>query len=140
METTTHTPSGMDAPESDPAAALHLLRARLGIDFTTPYSDPADKRREIAVLAVDLGRRLLDVQRRLAAELDREQVVLGRLAEACRTDNGDMGADRPDLRETAGTVSLHARAAELDRTLRLVAVAYKQAWWSDAQPVEAAGA
>jgi hypothetical protein len=133
LETTTsYTPAGMEQPETDPAAALLFLRSRIGIDFTAPYNDPGDRRRELGVLAVDLGRRLLDVLRLLGGEAEREILALDRLREAASLERVDMSGDRPDLRAGVSTMVLHARAAELDRTLRMVAVAYKQAWWSDA--------
>lgn len=129
----TFTPSGIDAPESDPEAALLLLKARLGTDFSGPFRDDTDRRHDLAVLAVDLGRRLLDLTRRLSGSIDLDLVVLSRLASAVRVDIGNLSGDRPELRDLAALPVLHARAAEVDRTLRYLAVAYKQAWWIGAQ-------
>lgn len=133
----TYTPSGMDQAEADPAAALVFLRLRMGIDFSAPYNAPADRRRELAVLAVDLGRRLMDVLRQLGREAELDMVVLSRLSAQARSDE-DMAAAAPEAGSRVPV--LHARASELDRALKLLAVAYKQAWWSDAVPAaETAG-
>lgn len=130
------TPSGLHEPDTTPEAALILLQSCLHIDFAPTYVDNADRRHELAVLAVDLGRRMADLRKHLVGNVERDRLVLDRLAQVCR-DGEDLSTDRPENVMTGDVLALHARVAELDRTLRVLAVAYKQAWWADAVPADA---
>ena len=135
METFTFTPSGMSAPDADPAQALSYLYGRFEIDYGPSFRDADDRRHELAVVAVDLARRLIDLGGRMLHAADNEIVELTQLG---RTRPEDL----PDGEQATAlfplTVPLRARVAELDRTLRLLAVAYKQAWFNGSTPAVAA--
>lgn len=125
----TFTPSSYPAPTSTPEAALAMLKIKLGVDFTKPYRTDTDTRHELAVLMVDLGRRHLDLAAALSSALDLDTVRMSRLHSRIRS--GDSLSDDSELLEVGGVTGLHGRLAEVDRTLWLAVVAYKQAWWAD---------
>lgn len=134
------TPSGIAEPTATADLALLMLRDRLNIDFTDPYRNATNRRHELAVVAVDVGRRMLDLRADLTGRAERDMVVLGKVAARSR-DLDDFSGDPPEVLHEWLVPALHARVAELDRTLRLLAVAYRQAWWADtlpAAPAEAA--
>lgn len=132
------TPTGMTEPDALPEAALSLLRSRLNIDFTVPYRDAGDRRHELASLAVHLGRRVLDLMEALKGAADRDMVVLRQLSEQASAHE-DFHADGPQAWPWQEAVLVtHSRLSEVERTLRVVAMAYKQAWWS-LEPVREVG-
>lgn len=136
MDSFTHTPSGHREPDAPVEAALTLLREKVSVDFTAPYTDRTDQRHDLAVLAVDLGRRFLDLRAKLNDQLDVDLVAASllnkRVVQAGAPE--DFSQDHPEGFNPALVVGFHARLAEVDRTLRVLTVAYKQAWWSGMGP------
>ena len=56
-------------------------------------------------------------------------VVLAKLSGRARAHD-DFLTDDPTRQWPVAVEEVHARLVEVERTLRVVAVAYKQAWWS----------
>jgi hypothetical protein len=126
----TFTPPKEAEPTASPATALAVLKERLDVDFTAPYHDPADPRHELAVLAVDLGRRLVDVHQWLRDRCEQDRAVLDALAVRARARD-DLTRYVPFTTPVAPSYrpeALAARAEEISRTLRLVVGAYRSAW------------
>lgn len=137
---TEFSPHGVTEPVAAADNALVLLKDRFNIDFTIPYRDGADHRHELASVAVHLGRRFLDVAETLKGSCDRDVVTLARLTLRAG-DRDDFHTDRPEeWPSPLDGVVAQARLAELDRTLRVVAAAYKQAWWAGWSDPAPAGA
>lgn len=132
MDSFSHTPGGIPQPDATAEQALRLLRLKLEVDFTAPYTDQADPRHDLAVLVVDLARRFIDLRDQLRDRAEVDLVLLNRLNQSLLSTGCELdpNQDPPEDAQTARATALHARLAEVDRTLKLATVAYKQAWWS----------
>jgi hypothetical protein len=119
-----------EQPRHGADSALPWLYTRLGLRFDDAYDGADDRRHELAVLAVDAGRRLLDLHDRLAdahnalSHQHRRDTALAGQRTVKRTD--------PDLSAAGGSAfrvaELQGRVAELDHTLDMIARAFRMAW------------
>ncbi len=125
----TFSPPGNNEPDTDPGKALQLLQSRSSLDLSIPYREQGDRRHDLAVVAVDLMRRLNDLLMKLANTAELDMVVLDRLVSRARKSD-DFTRDEPGTIATDSVPVLIGRAQEVDRALRLVVVAYKQAWFT----------
>ena len=110
-------------------SALPFLYTRLGIRFDDAYDAADDRRHELAVLAVDAGRRLLDLYDQLAD-------THNTLSHQHRRDTalaGQRTVKRADPQHAAAgsgaftVAELGGRVAELDHTLDIAAAALRDA-------------
>lgn len=119
----------------DRTAALDYLGVRLGLNMTVPFRDVADRRHEIAVLAVDIASRLIWLHAQIAEAAMHGSVELAALSNRATARQTTAGTAHDDVVVSPiveRLPHLASRVQELEYALNLVAGAFRAAWHADA--------